>query len=657
MKVHENEYIATLQDIGGIAEDGMPLTKFWQDFMQRKNPDKPPPKPLDRRTMKGIATSLEKRGIVKRSILQFQNFDGKMVQRHIMYLSTISLDSSQMREFAVSMQEKMDGILAGHKNWLPGRKTLDKTDEMVSVAPRRGPRALGEVPTDPRPFFMKNWRVVAQHFGWQYGFLARARTLHEHLIRSITDENDSTFIVSSDPRVRIFASPFVLLDTPLSVFMRIAAVSEYSAELEEFLRQDGLSNVCIKDLPPVLSGLFDTKRAKGYSRFSQLFEILMLLKLLVPVEQVEYETPIVAYSGTEREPRYFAAMQERSGATYWLLPGQAPVYDLQEKKASEQKLLGQLPVSTPGQAAYFWDTLHKLTFGCFDPVNLPRPTVKYPPTLNAPFRFIYAARTSSRWRAEYLLLAQQKTYLRRSLEEAVSKDALLSNEEKIQELAYNVCAPAAVVRAYYAKPQLGARPEWAKKRKRRAIARPRPKTDDSDTSASEAEGPVAPRPRSECTEQATEERRNAEKAAREAAKARKQQQIIAMKAKGASQAKQAVWDGIVNGFKMQHGEEALKAVQLDFLHTWFMSSEGPTATTIQQHLEQSVEGVRTAPTAISSRSVLAPKTGSVMNRGKENRMKTKLLRREPASTVETPPVEDIVLRNLPELPEGENTES
>ncbi|KAK9894403.1 hypothetical protein P389DRAFT_197696 [Cystobasidium minutum MCA 4210] len=648
MQVHENEYLATLQDVGGIAEDGVPLNKLWQDCMQRKNPNKPAPKLLDRRTMKGIATSLEKRGLVKRSILQFQNFDGKMIQRPIMYLSNISLDSPQMREFALSMQDKMEGNLGGAKNWLAGRKTLDKTDEMA-VAPRRARRPVADVPTDPRSFFMKNWRIVAQHFGWQYGFLARARTLHIHLISSVTDKNDSTFILSSDPRVRIFASPFVLLDTPLSVFMQVAAVSEYSAELEEFLKQQGTENVSIKDLPPTLSGLFGAQKAKGYSRFSQLFGVLMLLKLLVPIEQVDYETPIVAYSGVQREPRYFAARQERSGATYWLLPNQAPLYDLQEKKASEQKLLGQLPIQTPDQAIYFWDTMHKLTFGYTQPESLPQATVNWPPTLNAPPRFIHAARTSSHWRAEYLLLAQQKTYLRRSLEEVAAKDALLSDDAKIEELARNVCAPANVVRAYYAKPHLGARPEWLKKRKRRPNTRQ--ESDESGTSASEAEGSAAPLPRSQRTDQAKAARKRAEKAAREAEKARKQREIIDMKARGVSAAKEAVWKGIINGFRLQHGEEALKVVQLDFLHNWFLSSEGPTATTVQQHLEQAVEGVQTAPITIPSRAVLAPKTGSVANRGSEKRMKTKLRRREAANTQEARREDEIVLSGLPELPE------
>lgn len=649
MQVHENEYIATLNDVGGIAEEGIPLNKLWQEYMQRKDPGKPPPRPLDRRTMKLVSTTLEKRGLVKRSILQFQSHDGKMTQRNIMYLASITLDSPQMREFALIIQAKLDGPI-GTKNWLSGRKTIDKTSELVVPArpKKRGPKPTGEIPTDPRPFFLKNWRVVAQYFGWQYGFIARARTLHEYLVRSITDANDSTFIISSDPTIRIFSAPFVVLDTPMSVFIRIAAVSEYSEDLKNFLEKPDSLNTAIKQLPAELSGLFGAKKPRGYSRFSQLFETLMILKLLVPLEQVEHETKIVAFSGVEREPRYFAPKQDRSGATYWLLPSQAPLYDLQEKWATNQNLLGQLPISTPEEAARYWETLEKLTFGTADPTKLPPAEPGHPPTMNALPSFIHSARSSWHWRSGYLLLAQQKTYLRRILEEAPSKDVLLADETKLQQLAYNICAPVQAVQAYYAKPRQGARPEWAKRRKRRFSRKDL--LDNSNTSASEADGPVAPPPRSQRTDKTIAKGKKDRNAGEGAAAWHEQQRIIAKRAQGASEAKEAVWNGILKGFRMQHGDEALRTVEQDFLHSWFISPQGPTASTIQQHLQQAAEGVRSASIRIPYRSASTYKTGSIINRSQDQRMNLKLSRKEvPAMHTAAP----IGLHNLPDLPEGE----
>lgn len=648
MRVHENEYIAILKEVGGIAEDGIPLNKLWQEFVQRKDPSKGLPRPLDRRTVKIVATSLEKRGLIKRSILQFQGSD-KMIQRPVIYLASITLEGPEMRDFAISMQEKMSDIIAGPKNWLLGRKTVHRTSNMAHAS-RSGPRRVEEVPTDARPFFLKNWRVVAQYFGWQYGFLARARTLHEYLISSITDDNDSAFIISSSSNIRIFSAPFVLQDTPLSVYLRVAAVSEYSEELEKLLQQEGAREMPIKQLPPELSGLFGTSTARGYGRFSQLFAALMALKLLVPLEQVDHESPIVAYSGSEREPRYFSAREDRSGATYWLLPSQAPVYDMQERKASEQRLLGQVPIVTPEQASHYWDTVHRLTFGATDASDLPPATVKYPATLNAPVSLIFSARSSTHWRSPYLLLAQQKTYLRRILDEAPSKDILLSDEQKLNQIAYNICAPVEVVKAYYAKPYQGARPEWAKRRKRRAGRKP--VLDDSGTSASEPEGPAAPASRSQLAEKAEAKSLTHGKAAEDAAKLKQQQEIIALKARGVSQAKQAVWDGIVNGFRLQHGEEALQRVQLDFLHTWFLSPEGPTASAIQRHLEQAVEGVQSAPNTIPSWSTLTSKTGSIAHRGQGQKMDRRLVQRMAPEDFVEGPAKDFALYDLPELPEG-----
>lgn len=654
MQIHQNEYISTLQEAGGIAEEGLPLNKLWQEYMQRKNPSKPMPRPLDRRTVKILATVLEKRGLVKRSTLQFQTYEGKMVQRPVIYLAHITLDSPAMRDFAIAMQEKVETPIAGAKNWLKKRQTLIETDEMAvaPVAKRRGRKPAEQIPITPRPYFLKNWRIVAQYFGWQYGFLARTRTLHQHLVASITDDNDSPFIISSEPRTRIFSTPFVLLETPLSIFMQISAVSEYSEALEQFLQTEDPTKVAMKDLPGELSTLLASKKTKGYSRFSQLFHALIVLKLLVPVEQVEYKTPIVAYSGREREPRYFGAKEDGSTATYWLLLSQAPLYDLQEREEKEQKLLGQLPVITVEEATQYWETLQGLTFNSVDVQSLPKATVKYPPTLNASSTFIHAARTAAHWRPQYALLAQQKMYLRRTLAEVASKNDLLADENKLKELAFNVCAPMDIVRAYLAKPQHGAVPEWAKKRKRRsAIAQ---KSSVSDTSASEAEGPGAPRPRSQATGEAILERKRAQKAARHAARVRMQQQIIARKAQGAREAKEAVWDGIVNGFRMLHGEDALKVVQLDFLHTWFMSPDGPTATTIQQHLEQAVEGVSTSFVDFSARSSLASKTGSIGNRAEKQRMKN--VPRRPKSMIvpSMPHGEEIFLHAMPDLPEGKS---
>lgn len=654
MHVHENEYLAVLQEAGGIAEEGMPMAKLWQEYMHKKNPSKPFPRPLDRRTTNSITNALERRGLVKRSVIQIQQSGGRLAQRPIMYLSDIGLDSHQLREFSKLIQERMEGLSAP-KKWLQGRKTIDKGATMPRKRKRvKDTLTADEIPTNPRDFFTSNWRIVAQTYGWQWGFLARARTLHEYLCGSITDENDSTFIVSSDPRIRIFASPFVLLDTPLSTFMRMSAISDFNEELDNFLKDNDPQSIIIKDLPTSVSGLFGSGKSKAYSRLSQLFDVLLTLKVLVPLEQTETETAIVAYSGPAREPRYFTPRNSKSDTNYWMLTTQAPLYDLQEKEGENQTLLGQLPVRTVEEVQHFWTVLHDLTFGRTKPDGLPTATVKYPPVLGVSSSFIVSARTASRWRSQYLLLASQKTYLRKATEIYGRPSEVLKDESKLTKLAYDVCAPVEVIRSYFAKPQKVARPKWQKRR--RASHRVRAASGSED-SASDVDGPKAPLSKSERVAEKTAERKRVLNEARRAKKAESAQALIARKAKAARSDKQKIWDGIVNGFRMQYGVEAMQAVQLDFLQSWFMAPGGPTASAMQQHLQQAISGPDVAPALPPQRAILAAKSSSTLGNlarpGKK--MKEKPINLKKGRMHQDDILDDFNLASLPALPESEST--
>jgi hypothetical protein len=367
---------------------------------------------------------------------------------------------------------------------------------------------------------------------------------------------------------------------------------------------------------------------------------------------VEYETQIVTYSGAAREPKYFAPCKEHTGGAYWLLTNQAPLYDLQEREGANQDLLGQLPVQSPEQVARYWATLQGVVFGTVDRSQIPPATINYAPHLNAPPALILTARSSLQWRSQYLLLAPQKTYLRRALDEAVSKTELLADESKVQQLAYNICAPVDVVQAYFAKPQHGARPQW--QRRKRGPSK-KQKARLSDSSASEAEGPKAPLPKSQKTVEAAAARKKRRNEATAAKMAESVQERIAKKARGAPNEKQVIWDGIINGFRMRHGAEALQSVGIDFLRTWFLSPEGPNASIVQRHLDEAVAGLASLPAQVPARPILPPKAGKlgkVMGQSKKMTVKPAKKRRAgmPAGEGETA----FVLSELPELPEGES---
>ena len=576
MHVHENDFFAVLKEVGGISEEGIVFLKLWQDYKKKRNGIEPPM--LDRRTLATILNGLERRGLVTRTNLQVQSVNGNFVQKPVMFLADIDLDSQQMRDYSTILQGRLQEMGAT-KNWLQGRKIVDESNSFTSYGPKgRRERRLPTAGTEPHDFFASEWRIVAQSYGWQYGLFARARTLHQYLVGSINDDNDSAFIVSSSPVTRLFSSSYVLLDTPLSVYLRIAACISYNGDLDLFLAQNDASTIPIRDLPVSISSVFLAGKNKSMNRFPQLFEILTALHLLIPMEQVEEPTDVVVYSGIEREPRYFRPRATK-GASYWLLANRAPVYDSGQMKPDAQVLLGDLPIADQADGTNYWKFIEKISLRQGVPPALPRTDIGYSAVWEASGPLKHSIRTQARWYSDYLLLNPQKEYLKRTLLKRDDNESILEDTESMQKLSFNICAPVQVVREYVEmtldKLSSERHTKVRSQRFARMHRRSRATSDESDFTT-----------RSDGQDFPISRRSNPNSQKKSTGKSQSTAEILARKAKQATRDLQITWDGLLGRFLAEHGEQALllDAEQLSYVHEWFMGGE-MNAGILKEHLD------------------------------------------------------------------------
>lgn len=484
--------------------------------------------------------------------LQVENLNGKMVMKAIIYLKDLQPDSPEMLAFISNLQSRVQDT--GKKTWLPNRKIVEKErrpgETQTDDAKPRTKAALAISHENPRSSFLSNWRVVSQMYGWQYGNIARARTLHLFLVDAIDDANDSTYIVSSDAHTRMFASPFVLLDTPLSIYLKLAACPEYYPELDKYLAETDTSKLLVRDLPPAIATMLGTGRYKSIRRFLDLFDILVRLRLLVPIDLVETPTDVVVYSGEAREPRYFQARDptNQDNVAYWMLTNQAPVYNFRHKDYESQVILSRVPVQTRSDAEVFWTTLHDNIFSPTEDASLPLITQDYPAVFDGPATLVKTLRNAARWSSEYLLLKPQKYYLKSVVSKKSNPAAYLAKEENIATLAAEVCAPTAVVADFVSRMRNPTKSKLSKSRRTVKSSKRRSKVKSQDL-----------------------------------------QDVLARKANDAAAEREKVWQGIIARFYKENGEQAGDPEIIEFLHNWFINPNGINARDVNEHLAQMVE--------------------------------------------------------------------
>lgn len=558
---------------------------------------------LDKRTYNNVMKGLEGRGLAKRSTLQIQTSTGKLVRKSIIYLADLDLDGREVRSFVRAFEDRMQTQNQG-KGWLKDRKVVDLPN--FDGSGRKPSRAKStsvrpSIETSPRAFFETEWRIVSQAYGWQFGPFARAKTLHRYLAQTVTDENDSSSIISSDPAMRIFSTTLTQLDMPFSTYMQLSPCFDHTGALDLFLAKNDASQIPVRQLPDNIADLFHIGRAKSAARMRANLEILVAMNVLVPLEPVEEKTDFVAYSGLERDPRYFRPCTATKYTNYWLLANKAPIYNLRAAQLPSQTVLGELPLQTPEQVTFYWETLHSLLFAESPPCDFPPATSNFPAVFPAPRSLRTSVSIPGRWTESYLLLTSQRDYIRKVVTEEGDADALLSDTEKIQKLAHNVFAPLATVKEFV---ELGCpttegqksvkrkikhrgRGQAKVKRARRTRRTKIPQTDEDESSPSSppaAEGESdEENMQPEADKAASYQDNEADAPARETAR-----NVLARKAKESVREKENIWQGIIQRFTEEHGTQMLDEDQLEFLHNWFMSPGGLTVKGLQDHLATAV---------------------------------------------------------------------
>lgn len=519
---------------------------------------------IDKRTERLVLNSLEQRNVIKRTSIQILGSNDKLINKSIVYLTTIEIGDPQMQEWVKALQDTI--MRTGNRPLFPNRKQLELLED-GSLVPALDGIAVPEIDNaDPRSIFATDWRIAAQTTGWCPGMYARARALHIHLVSSITDDNDSSYIVSSNQDTRILASGYFMADLPLSVFLSICATVELNDVLLAYLDNNDASQVLVKDAPPHVQAILEPGSQRNGHRIQRLLEILFKLSLVKPMAQVDTATDTVIYSGVQREPRYFET-HVKTNSSYWMLLNSAPLYAYNERVKSKQILLGEMPTVTSADTEVFWTTLQAICLRKpYDTFLLPAQAA-HPLLPTTTKTFARTIGTALRWK-QSTLYQNQKTYLRRVLQARRDNgQSIIDHPEELQKLTYDLCArDEDITKAFIANyiKNVSTDRLQSKMRFRRRKAQQPAKSEGESEDSSEV-GEAEPGSRSH----------------RGQAGRRKNKEDL--------EDKQQIWHAAIQQAFEKHGEANFDRQHLQYLYTWFCSPDGLSASELMKQLETMVE--------------------------------------------------------------------
>ena len=581
--LREKEVLEALEESGGILEEGMEMRRAHYKVFSRSE-NAAGTTVVDRRTLDMATNALERAGAVKRVTVSAANALGVMKPRKLVYLARIDMKSEVMKKYIAGLSETTQSFRVGRKpNYGTNVDTAPPPEVVKAIHPRKTPakygRSLGpneELEGDKVQMHLAaDWRTVAQTYGFVTGKMARARILHLALLRlanagqSPRILNKSTSNLDKEPI--IVESSIVSRDLTLGDMLKLTPITVFDDELDQLLESPNSREIVMDDLPKNLTRVVGAGHPKSKTRLHALINILVNLRLVIPLEYSQNPTEISRQS--EAGPMYYRPADNIKEAAIWILARQAPLYSI---GSPIQKLIKVVPVNTVAVAQQYWTELED---SCFP--NLPNRTPvpvsplsddhvpeEYAHKWTGPSSMYKDFTDTRRWISDYNLGNLQRRYLK-----SVAKDQQsIFTDEEMQKLSSVTFASKDVIMAFFAK--------WKWSRKKLGQ---KSKSKKSAKSI-EASQPIVPASASHNSDSANEDGpvRTPKATGAEVAK------ILARKG-NADAGRSAEWDALVHQFSEDFNYAIQPGAQLDRIKGMFMRPLGTSAHDLKAHFETLVK--------------------------------------------------------------------
>lgn len=582
--LREKEVLEALEESGGILEEGMDMRRAHYKVFSRSE-NAAGTTVVDRRTLDMATNALERAGAVKRVTVSAANALGVMKPRKLVHLNRIDMKSEVMKKYIAGLSETTQSFRVGRKpNYGTNIYTAPPPEVVKAIHPRKTPakygRSLGpneELEGDKVQMHLAaDWRTVAQTYGFITGKMARARILHLALLRLANAGQSPRILNKSTPNLDnepiIVESSIVSRDLTLGDMLKLTPITVFDDELDQLLESPNSREIVMDDLPKNLSRVVGAGHPKSKTRLHALINILVNLRLVIPLEYSQDPTEISRQS--EAGPMYYRPADNIKEAAIWILARQAPLYSI---GSPIQKLIKVVPVNTVAVAQLYWTELEDYCFPNLpNRTSLPVPPLtddqvqEYDSIWTGPSSMYKDFTDTRRWVSDYNLGNLQRRYLK-----SVAKDQQsIFTDEEMQRLSSVTFASKDVIMSFFAK--------WKWSRKKLG-QKPKSKKSAKPTEESQMIG-AASATQIDNSDSASEDGtvRTPKATGAEVAK------ILARKG-NADAGRSAEWDSLVQQFSEDLNYAIQPGAQLDRIKSMFMRPLGTSAHDFKAHFETLVK--------------------------------------------------------------------
>jgi hypothetical protein len=521
---------------------------------------------MDRYFMQNIIQGLMDRGVIK--MLTTQVGAGVEHRRDILYLSSTEPDSPSMNSFLNGLKDvaaktsrtvystvEVENEDDGEKKVVKKGKDKAEVVEPIKVEPISAEASLEDV----RASFVRQPKVLAAKYGLIPGRFAKARALHQFLVKYAEVESEETeeYIVSRDPLV--FTKDLLFSVIPLGLFLSLVSIAIDSPQLDEFLTRPANHNIPVGKLNKSITAIIKPRNSKRHHSMNSNCNTLMALNLLTALQP---SPPRPGDDGAETVLE--AATSWSNKVTHYQINDRAPIYAFAEGEVC--RLIAVPATDTEVTSVNWWNRLFNASLVDHRPTQPALVSTEFPSQYKGSYVIATQIASAAKWTSTYTLLRPQKDYLQSLLarpEEPL--DLQILTQPELQQIADAILAPVDVVESELPKlkVKLDTRARIASGggisgEKRRRISRRSgsegddDEDDEDDELLDEADRPISKR--------------------------------IGKQATGASKMLRELWDSLLSRFNIDHNDPHLDLTILNFLHAAFTKRRKIDATQLDFEL-------------------------------------------------------------------------
>ena len=450
----DNEFYRVIQEFGGITIVNVKefadahVTLLGTLAKAQEPASGPPGTRVDRRTVDATLSKLEKDGRIKtlKTTLVTPIFTTRKIT--IAYLS--HLEEGNVQAFLSTLNQGNPSRTIAHEpkkpeqpQPLPGASSPTKS---VGRADSHDAAIRECIIADP------HGNSIPQMYGFMVGKIARVRKLHLLALPPLElGSGDSPNIISRD--TRILHLDYFLRDITIADYCSLFSVRSPIEGLDSLVYPESGSSPVLWDVLENVLLALGLGASRSRNRLMELLSILEDLRIFVPLQQSQSETPLLTCEQNGTHPSRFDVVPQGSWNTsaanlapkYWHVRPSAPIH-LWASPASSPPFWKTFPLRTSAEGEDFWDNLKK---ACLHPNFVEKIQNENPPSEDQPnFAIRNSLRRDAGWVATYYMSSHQETFLNKFLDNPpLSEDE--GAKTQLAHLSWVTLAPEHVIKEFY----------------------------------------------------------------------------------------------------------------------------------------------------------------------------------------------------------------